>query len=75
MKQNSNEHTSNSQVDDSMKDLVLAYIKAKNADNDARAEELQFHPDPTELWREFHLVVAPVVVREAYDYEQQYDDK
>ena len=41
----------------------------------ANEEELQFHPDPTELWREFHLVVAPVVVREAYDYEQQYDDK
>ena len=38
MKQNSNEHTSNSQVDDSMKDLVLAYIKAKNADDDAKAE-------------------------------------
>ena len=38
MKQNSNEPTSNSQVDDSMRDLVLAYIKAKNADNDAKAE-------------------------------------
>ena len=38
-------------------------------------EELQFHPNPTEMWEEFYLVVAPVVVREAYDYEQQYDDK
>jgi len=38
MKQNSNEPTSNSQVDDSMRDLVLAYIKAKNADDDAKAE-------------------------------------
>ena len=40
MKQNSNEHTSNSQVDDSMRDLVLAYIAAKNADDDAKAESL-----------------------------------
>ena len=41
----------------------------------ANEEELQFHPNPTELWEEFYLVVAPVAVREAYDYEQQYDDK
>ena len=40
MKQNSNEPTSHSQVDDSMRDLVLAYIKAKNADDDAKAETL-----------------------------------
>ena len=40
MKQNSNEPTSNSQVDDSMRDLVLAYIAAKNADDDAKAETL-----------------------------------
>ena len=40
MKQNSKEHTSNSQVDDSMKDLVLAYIKAKNAEDDAKAETI-----------------------------------
>mgnify|MGYP001408871292 CR=1 FL=1 len=35
---NSEEHIKNSQVDESMKDLVLAYIKAKNADDDAKAE-------------------------------------
>ena len=35
---NSEEHIKNSQVDESMKDLVLAYIKAKNADVDAKAE-------------------------------------
>ena len=40
MKQNSNEPTSNSQVDESMKDLVLAYIKAKNAEDDAKAETI-----------------------------------
>ena len=40
MKQNSNEPTSNSQVDESMRELVLAYIKAKNADDDAMAEEI-----------------------------------
>ena len=38
MKQNSNEHISNSPVDDSMRDLVLAYIAAKNAEDDAKAE-------------------------------------
>ena len=35
---NSEEHIKNSQVDESMKDLVLAYIKAKNAEDDAKAE-------------------------------------
>ena len=40
MKQNSNEPTSNSQVDDNMRDLILAYIAAKNADDDAKAETL-----------------------------------
>jgi len=38
MKQNSSEHTSNSPVDDGMRDLVLAYMKAKNADDDAKAD-------------------------------------
>ena len=40
MKQNSKEPTSNSQVDDNMRDLILAYIKAKNAEDDAKAETL-----------------------------------
>ena len=40
MKQNSNEHTSNSQVDNNMRDLILAYIAAKNAEDDAKAETL-----------------------------------
>ena len=35
---NSDKHTENSQVDESMRDLVLAYIKAKNAEDDAKAE-------------------------------------
>ena len=38
MKQNSNEPTSHSQEDESKKELVIAYIKAKNADDDAKAE-------------------------------------
>ena len=38
MKQNSSEHTSNSPVDESMRSLVLAYMKAKNAKDDAKAE-------------------------------------
>ena len=40
MKQNSSEHTSNSPVDESMRNLVLAYIAAKNADDDAKAETI-----------------------------------
>ena len=37
---NSDKHTENSQVDDSMRDLVLAYIKAKNAEDNAKADLL-----------------------------------
>ena len=57
------------------RDDIMDIMTNKFKEHIANEEELQFHPDPTELWREFHLVVAPVVVREAYDYEQQYDDK
>tara|TARA_Y100000589_G_scaffold271627_1_gene264429 strand:+ start:500 stop:658 length:159 start_codon:yes stop_codon:yes gene_type:complete len=37
---NSDSNTTNSQVDDNMKDLILAYIKAKNAEDDAKADIL-----------------------------------
>jgi hypothetical protein len=40
MKQNSDEHTSNSPLEDDMRDLILAYVKAKNADDDAKADLL-----------------------------------
>tara|TARA_B100000925_G_scaffold172225_1_gene129813 strand:+ start:638 stop:796 length:159 start_codon:yes stop_codon:yes gene_type:complete len=37
---NSDSNTTNSQVDDNMKDLILAYIKAKNAEDNAKADLL-----------------------------------
>tara|TARA_B100000927_G_scaffold8051_1_gene6536 strand:- start:312 stop:470 length:159 start_codon:yes stop_codon:yes gene_type:complete len=37
---NSDSNTTNSQVDDNLKDLILAYIKAKNAEDDAKADIL-----------------------------------
>ena len=37
---NSVEHIKNSQVDDNLKDLILAYIKAKNAEDNAKADLL-----------------------------------
>jgi hypothetical protein len=41
MKQNSDEHTSNSPLDsEDMRELILAYVKAKNADDDAKADLL-----------------------------------
>ena len=37
---NSDSNTTNSQVDDNLKDLILAYIKAKNAEDNAKADLL-----------------------------------
>ncbi len=27
-----------------------------------KEEPLQFHPNPEELWKEYHRVIAPVIV-------------
>ena len=35
----------------------------------------QFHPNPKQLWEEYYRVVAPVVVLNRYDYEQEYDNQ
>ena len=37
---NSDSNTTNSQVDENLKDLILAYIKAKNAEDNAKADLL-----------------------------------
>ena len=38
-------------------------------------EPLKFAEDRMEYFREFHSVVAPVVVLEEYDYERKYDEE
>ena len=38
-------------------------------------EPLKFAEDRMEYFREFHSVVAPVVVLEEYDYERKYNEK
>ena len=38
-------------------------------------EPLKFAEDRMEYFREFHSVIAPVVVLEEYDYERKYDEE
>ena len=38
-------------------------------------EPLKFAKDRMEYFREFHSVVAPVIVLEEYDYERKYDEE
>ena len=38
-------------------------------------DKIEFHPNPKQLWEEYHSVVAPVIVLEGYDYERKYDDE
>ena len=38
-------------------------------------EPLKFAKDRMEYFREFHSVVAPVVVLEEYDYERKYNEE
>ena len=38
-------------------------------------EPLKFAEDLMEYFREFHSVVAPVIVLDGYDYERKYDEE
>ena len=38
-------------------------------------EPLEFAKDRMEYFREFHSVIAPVVVMDGYDYERKYDEE
>ena len=38
-------------------------------------EPLKFAENRMEYFREFHSVIAPVVVLEEYDYERSYDEE
>ena len=40
-----------------------------------KKEEREYAKDRMEYFREFHRVIAPVVVLEEYDYERSYDDE
>ena len=42
---------------------------------DKKEEPMQFHPNPKELWEEYHSVIAPVIVLDGYEYERKYDDE
>ena len=39
-----------------------------------KKEERKYAKNREEYFREFHSVVAPVVVLKAYDYERKYDE-
>ena len=43
-------------------------------DNVIKKEEREYAKNREEYFREFHCVVAPVVVLKAYDYERNYDE-
>ena len=68
MKQNSDEHTSNSPLEEDMRDLILAYVKAKNADDDAMALADEFFEwlHPVLMQREETLYSDETELRRAY---------
>ena len=40
-----------------------------------KKKKIEFHPNPQELWDEFHGVVAPVISVDGFEYERKYDDE
>ena len=44
-------------------------------DNVTKKEERKYAENREEYFREFHSVVAPVVVVDGYDYERKYDEE
>ena len=44
-------------------------------DNVTKKEERKYAENREEYFREFHSVVAPVVVLDGYEYERKYDDE
>ena len=37
--------------------------------------KIEFHPNPKQLWEEYHSVVAPVISLDGFDYERKYDEE
>ena len=52
----------------------LKTIKVMTGDNVIKKEEREYAKNREEYFREFHSVVAPVVVLKAYDYERKYNE-
>ena len=44
-------------------------------DNVTKKEERKYAKNREEYFREFHSVVAPVIVIDGYDYERKYDEE
>ena len=44
-------------------------------DNVTKKKERKYAKNREEYFREFHSVVAPVVVIDGYDYERKYDEE
>ena len=36
---------------------------------------MKFHPNPKELWEEYHRVVAPVISVDGFEYERKYEEE
>ena len=49
--------------------------KVKIGDNVIKKEERKYAENREEYFREFHSVVAPVVVLDGYEYERKYDEE
>ena len=45
-----------------------------NSEKQIKKEEREYAKNREEYFREFHSVVAPVVVLKAYDYERKYNE-
>ena len=52
----------------------LKMINQMIGDNVTKKKEREYAKNREEYFREFHSVVAPVVVLKAYDYERKYDE-
>ena len=49
--------------------------KVMIGDNVTKKEERKYAKNREEYFREFHSVVAPVVVLDGYEYERKYDEE
>ena len=49
--------------------------KVMIGDNVTKKEERKYAKNREEYFREFHSVVAPVVVIDGYEYERRYDEE
>ena len=54
--------------------IGLKMINQMIGDNVTKKEERKYAKNREEYFREFHSVVAPVVVLKSYDYERKYDE-